>query len=135
MTMEQSLDENFRDIQKLLNQLHCEMRQGAALTEQEVNEDDDFKEAVLFEDTVGDIITQMVRLLEELIPMCAEIRENLRRTVRSGTNTTRIHERQSSRPRKCFTRPQWNGPSWNSKPCSKAKPPKERLNLSHVSIT
>lgn len=74
MTMEMALDENFRGIQRLLNDLHVGMRQAAALTEQQVDDEEDFREAVMYEDRDSDIITQMVRLLEELVPMNIMIR-------------------------------------------------------------
>ena len=40
MTLGQSLDENFRGVQKLLNDL---MRQMAMCSEQEIDEDEDYK--------------------------------------------------------------------------------------------
>ena len=73
MTLGQSLDENFRGVQKLLNDLHVLMRQMAMCSEQEIDEDEDYKESVLFEDQQYDIITRMVFLLEELIPMAHTI--------------------------------------------------------------
>ena len=69
MTLGQSLDENFRGVQKLLNDLHVLMRQMAMSSDQEIDEDEDYKESVVFEDKQYDIITRMVYLLEELIPM------------------------------------------------------------------
>jgi hypothetical protein len=74
MSLEDALDENFRMIQKMLTNLHVEMRRLAALTEQEVDENEDFRESVLFEDSSYDLVTGMVRLLEEIPPMAAEIR-------------------------------------------------------------
>ena len=70
MSLEEALDENFRQIQKMLTGLHVKMRQLAALTEQEIDEDEDFRESVLFEDDAFDFVTGMVRLLEE-IPLMA----------------------------------------------------------------
>ena len=69
ITMEQSLDENFRGIQGLLNELHVQMRADCALMDQEIDEDDDFKEHVLHEDSANDIIANMVRLLSYFPPM------------------------------------------------------------------
>jgi hypothetical protein len=69
MSLEEALDENFREIQRKLTQLHVDMRQLAVLTEQEVDPVDDFKESVKFEDEASDQITGMVRLLEEIPPM------------------------------------------------------------------
>ena len=69
MTMEQSLDENFRGIQRLLNDLHAAMRADCALVDQEIDDDEDFKEHVLHEDNVHDIISEMRRLLDHLPPM------------------------------------------------------------------
>src|SRR3954452_2238384 len=66
MTLEEALDDNFRQIQRMLTNLNVEMRQLAAKTEQEIDEDEDFKESVLFEDSATD---RMVRLLEEIPPM------------------------------------------------------------------
>ena len=73
MTLGQSLDENFRGVQKLLNDLHVLMRQMSMCMDQEIDEDDDYKESVLYEDQQCDIITRMVFLLEELIPMAHTI--------------------------------------------------------------
>jgi hypothetical protein len=66
MSLEEALDENFRQIQRMLTRLNVEMRQLAAKTEQEIDEADDFKESVLFEDVAYDLVTGMVRLLEEI---------------------------------------------------------------------
>ena len=74
MTLEEALDETMLGIQKQLNNLHVEMRRLAALTEQEIDEEDDFRESVLFEDSAYDLVNGMVRLLEEIPPMAAEIR-------------------------------------------------------------
>src|SRR5687767_511763 len=74
MTLEAALDETMIGIQKQLNTLHVEMRRLAALTEQEVDEEEDFKESVAFEDSAYDLVTGMVRLLEEIPSMAAEIR-------------------------------------------------------------
>ena len=73
MSLGQSLDENFRGIQKLLNDLHVLMRQMGMCADQEIDEDEDYKESVLFEDQQYDIVTRMVFLLEELIPMAHTI--------------------------------------------------------------
>lgn len=73
-TLEQALDDTMRQIQKNLNALHVSMRQLAALTEQEIDEEADFKESVQFEDDASDWISGMVRLLEEIPPMAAKIR-------------------------------------------------------------
>jgi hypothetical protein len=72
-SMEEALDENFRQIQRMLTGLHMKMRQLAALTEQEVDEETDFKESVLFEDAAYDFVSGMVRLLEEIPPMARTI--------------------------------------------------------------
>ena len=74
MTLEEALDETMLGIQKQFNNLHVEMRQLAALTEQEIDEEEDFRESVLFEDSAYDLVNGMVRLLEEIPPMAAEIR-------------------------------------------------------------
>ena len=44
------------------------MRRLAALTEQEIDEEEDFRESVLFEDSAYDLVYGMVRLLEEIPP-------------------------------------------------------------------
>ena len=74
MTMEQSLDENFRGIQRLLNDLHVSMRADCALLDQEIDDEEDFKEHILHEDTATDIILNMERLLSYFLPMMAMVR-------------------------------------------------------------
>jgi len=48
MTLEEAMDDIFRQIQ-VADNLNVEMRQLASLTEQQVEEEDDFKESVKFE--------------------------------------------------------------------------------------
>ena len=60
-------------IQRRLNNLHMEMRRLACLTEQEIDEIDDFKESVIFRDTSVDYVTGLVRLLEEIPPMANDL--------------------------------------------------------------
>ena len=67
MTLEESPDETMLKIQKQLNNLHVEMRRLAALTEQEINEEEDFRELVLFKDSAYDLVYGTVRLLEVFI--------------------------------------------------------------------
>jgi hypothetical protein len=76
MTLEEALDDNFRQIQRMLTNLNMEMRRLAAKTEQEIDEVEDFRESVLFEDVSFDLVTGMVRLLEEIPPMARMITGN-----------------------------------------------------------
>ena len=72
-TLEEALDYVMIEIQRRLNNLHMEMRRLACLTEQEIDEIDDFKESVLFRDTSVDYVTGLVRLLEEIPPMANDL--------------------------------------------------------------
>ena len=99
MTLGQSLDENFRGVQKLLNDLHVLMRQMAMCMDQEIDEDDDYKESVLYEDQQCDIITRMVFLLEELIPMAHTI---TRPPLAAGNGSKPI--KRNAKPREARTK-------------------------------
>ena len=72
-TLEEALDYVMIEIQRRLNNLHMEMRRLACLTEQEIDEIDDFKESVLFRDTSVDYVTGLVRVLEEIPPMANDL--------------------------------------------------------------
>ena len=72
-TLEEALDYVMIEIQRRLNNLHMEMRRLACLTEQEIDEIDDFKESVLFRDTSVDYVTRLVRLREEIPPMANDL--------------------------------------------------------------
>ena len=72
-TLEEALDSCMQGIQKRLNNLHMEMRRLAALTEQEIDEVEDFKESVEFEDNAFDLVSGMIRLLKEIPLMARDI--------------------------------------------------------------
>ena len=74
MSLEQALDETIRGVQNNLNELQCALRNLAAVEEQSVEQDEDFKNAVELEDTTVDLVEGLVSLLEELPRIAAEIR-------------------------------------------------------------
>ena len=74
MSLEQALDTVIRDSQACLNSLQESLHNLAALEEQEIDEDDDFKGAVELEDRTVDLVEMMTHLLKELVPIAADIR-------------------------------------------------------------
>ena len=74
MSLEQALDETIRGVQNNLNSLQCALRNLAAVEEQAVDTDEDFKNAVELEDQTVDLVDGLVSLLEELPRIAAEIR-------------------------------------------------------------
>ena len=61
-----ALDYGMDSIQRLMNNLHMDMRKLASLTEQEIDPDEDFKESVDFAEQSTDIVTKLVWLLERV---------------------------------------------------------------------
>ena len=74
MSLEQALDETIRGVQNNLNSLQCALRNLAAVEEQAVDTEEDFKNAVELEDQTVDLVEGLVNLLEELPRIAAEIR-------------------------------------------------------------
>jgi len=74
MSLEDALDKAMKGIQQRMNDLHFKMTALAALTEQEVDDESDFKESVEFEDVCEDLVDGMIHLLKELPDMAAKIR-------------------------------------------------------------
>ena len=61
-----ALDYGMDSIQRLMNNLHMDMRKLASLTEQEIDPDEDYKESVEFAERSTDIVTKLVWLLERV---------------------------------------------------------------------
>ena len=74
MSLEQALDETIRGVQNHLNNLQCLLRQLAAAEEQEVDEDDDFRQMVQLEDETADTVSALNELLSELPDIASDIR-------------------------------------------------------------
>ena len=74
MSLEQCIDECARGIQQKINDLQVALRNLAAVTEQDIDEVEDFKMCVELEDETNDLITGLVELLEELPEIAADIR-------------------------------------------------------------
>jgi hypothetical protein len=74
MTVEQMLDQLIRDIQGGLNNLQVNLRNMCALEDQQVDDDQDFREMVSISDTTEDLVTLLVHHLTELPPVLHEIR-------------------------------------------------------------
>ena len=67
---EQAIDECFRDLQTHLNNTHCSVRSMGMLADQ----DDDFKTAVEYSDSICDNIEDMTALFKELKNMTIQVR-------------------------------------------------------------
>jgi hypothetical protein len=74
MTVDQMVDTIIREVQSALNGLQVSLRNLCALDEQEVDPDEDFKEAVALEDASADLIVVINSILKELQPVVAELR-------------------------------------------------------------
>ena len=74
MSLEQCIDECARGIQQKINDLQVALRNLAAVTEQDIDEVEDFKMCVELEDETNDLISGLVELLEELPGIASEIR-------------------------------------------------------------
>lgn len=74
MTLEQALDETIRGVQNALNELQCSLRNMANLEDQKLDDEEDFKGAVMLEDETCDLVSGLVELLEELPTIAGEIR-------------------------------------------------------------
>ena len=74
MSLEQALDETIKGVQNHLNSLQSLLRQLAACEDQEIDEDDDFKQGVDLEDSVTDTVAALGELLGELPDIASEIR-------------------------------------------------------------
>ena len=74
MSLEECIDECARGIQQKINDLQVALRNLAAVTEQDIDEVEDFKMCVDLEDETNDLISGLVELLEELPEIAADIR-------------------------------------------------------------
>ena len=72
-TLEEGLDSLMVKVHGGLNNLHMAMRRLASLTEQEIDELDDFKESVEFEDQSFDFVRGIVRNMKDIPVMAREI--------------------------------------------------------------
>ena len=74
MTVDQMLDTIMREVQGAINGLHVSLRNLCALEEQEVDPDDDFREAVALEDATLDLCETITTMLKDLVPVVADLR-------------------------------------------------------------
>jgi len=74
LTVDEMLETIVREVQGCLNSLHVSLRNLAALEEQEVDPDEDYKEAVALEDATIDLTDVINALLKDLIPVVADLR-------------------------------------------------------------
>ena len=54
VALEEALDDVFQKLQQHLNDAHCAVRSMSMLEEQSMDEDEDFKEATKYDDTIQD---------------------------------------------------------------------------------
>ena len=66
MPLEQALDDVFQKLQQHLNDAHCAVRSMSMLEEQSMDEDEDFKEATKYDDTIQDDVDGMIALFKDL---------------------------------------------------------------------
>jgi len=74
MSAEQMMDTIIKEVQGALNGLQVALRNLCALEDQEVDENDDFKEAVALEDATVDLTETITLILKDLIPVIGELR-------------------------------------------------------------
>jgi hypothetical protein len=74
MTVEQALSQVTRKCQGRLTDLEMCLCRLCALEDQAIDEDDDWKMAVEIDDQVNDMVSELIVLLSELVPISADIR-------------------------------------------------------------
>ena len=73
MSLEAALDMLIRDMQGALNGLQCKLRELAAVEDQQIDEEEDFKMAVELDDDTNDLVLLMTSLLKELPAISKDI--------------------------------------------------------------
>ena len=66
VALEEALDDVFQKLQQHLNDAHCAVRSMSMLEEQSMDEDEDFKEATKYDDTIQDDVDGMIALFRDL---------------------------------------------------------------------
>jgi hypothetical protein len=66
VALEEALDDVFQKLQHHLNSCHCAVRSMSMLEEQSVDENEDFKEATKYDDTIQNDVDGMVALFKDL---------------------------------------------------------------------
>ena len=74
MTVDSMLETIVREVQNALNSLQIQLRQLCALDDQQVDEDQDFREAVELEDAAVDLADVICIMMKDLVPVVADIR-------------------------------------------------------------
>ena len=74
MSAEQMMDTIIKEVPGALNGLQVALRNLCALEDQEVDPDEDFKEAVALEDATVDLTETITLILKDLIPVIGELR-------------------------------------------------------------
>ena len=74
MSAEQMMDTIIKEVQGSLNGLQVALRNLCALEDQEVDPDEDFKEAVALEDATVDLTETITQILKDLVPVVGELR-------------------------------------------------------------
>ena len=66
MPLEQALDDVFQKLQQHLNNSHCAVRSMSMLEEQSMDENEDFKDCVKYNDIIQDDTSGMIDLFKDL---------------------------------------------------------------------
>ena len=66
MPLEQALDDVFQKLQQHLNSSHCAVRSMSMLEEQSMDENEDFKDCVKYDDIIQDDTDGMIALFKDL---------------------------------------------------------------------
>lgn len=66
MPLEQALDDVFQKLQQHLNAAHCAVRSMSMAEDQSMDEEDDFKELVKYNDIIQDDTDGMIELFKDL---------------------------------------------------------------------
>ena len=74
MNVEEALDRVTRDAQQRLTDLQMALRRLCAAEDQQVDDEEDFKECVRLEDEVTDFVSGLAELLSELPQIAGDIR-------------------------------------------------------------
>ena len=100
MSLEQALDTVVRSAQACLNDLQLNLRQLAALEDQEIDEDEDFQAAVDLEDRTVDLVELLGNQLRELIPIAADIRGSCPKSSREWYSKHKMDRKDAAKQAK-----------------------------------
>ena len=98
MSVEEALDRVTRDAQQRLTDLQMALRHLCAAEDQQIDDEQDFKECVRLEDEVTDFVSGLAELLSELPQIAGTSAEPVRKSAASGGRLISMNVRPQRRP-------------------------------------